>query len=79
MLVIFFAAMIWQTGRGVHRVYGWKSSMLALIYHGLDRDVQDRHGYGLLVRNRDVEEEARQMQVRLRPMEKGWLFEEDIR
>jgi hypothetical protein len=79
MLVIFFGAMIWQTGRDFHRVHGWKSSTLALIYHGLDRDAQDRHGYGVLVQNRDMEEEARRMQVRLRPTEKEWLSEEDIR
>jgi hypothetical protein len=77
MLVVFFGAMIWQTGRDVHRVHGWKSSTLALIYHGLDREVQDRPGYGVLVRDRDMEEEARRMQVRLRPTKKGWLFEEE--
>jgi hypothetical protein len=79
LLVIFFAAMIWETGRDVHRVHGWKSSPLALMYHGLDRDVQDRHGYGGLIRNREMEEDARRMRVRLRPTEKGWLFEEETR
>jgi hypothetical protein len=77
LLVIFFAAMIWETGRDVHRVHGWKSSPLALMYHGLNQDVQDRHGYGVLVQNSEMEQNARRMQVRLRPTEKGWLFEEE--
>lgn len=77
LLFIFFAAMIWDTGRDVHHVHGWKLSPLALMYHGLDRDVQDRHGYGRLIRNREMEEDARRMQVSLRPTKKGWLFEEE--
>jgi hypothetical protein len=79
LLVIFFAAMIWETGRDVHRIHGWKSSPLALMYHGFDRDVQDRHGYGVLIQNNEMEQDARKTQVQLRPTEKGWLFEEDTR
>lgn len=76
---MFFAAMIWVTGTGgeAHVIHGWKSSPLVLMYHGLDPSAQHRHGYGMLVHNEDMEQDARRMLVKLQPSEKGWLFSED--
>lgn len=81
LVMMFFAAMIWVAGRGgdAHGIHGWKSSPLVLMYHGLDLSSQHRHGYGTMVRNEDMEQDARRMRVKLRPSEEGWLFSEDGR
>jgi len=79
LVVMFFATMIWVTGAGgdAHVIHGWRSSPLVLMYHGLDPSAQHRHGYGMLVRNEDMEQDARRIRVKLQPSEKGWLFSED--
>ena len=74
LLLVFFAAMVWETARDVHRARGWKSSPLALMYHGLDPEVRQRHSGGDLVDSEDMERDSRGLAVRLAQTEKGWVF-----
>ena len=71
----FFAAIVWETARDV-RARGWKSSPLALMYHGLDPEVWQRHSGGDLVDSEDMERDSRGLAVRMAQTEKGWVFTE---
>lgn len=53
-----------------HKIHGWKSSPLALLFHGLDPETKNTQGgmetLGLM------ESAVKQLRVRLAKMEKGW-------
>lgn len=71
-------AMIVQTKRGQQGVHhDFKSSPLALLFHGLGDDIQRRvervHG-GESNEVAELKSEAKDMWVRLRPTRKGWRF-----
>lgn len=51
---------------------GWKSSPLALLFHGLDPDV--RKTQGDVMHNDEMTHAAQRMSVRLRWNDQGWLF-----
>lgn len=70
--ILFFIVMVSQTGRGQDRFHDWKSSPLALIYHGLDQDTLGHHDGSGLACMRDMVEHAKDLQVRLSRTEKGW-------
>lgn len=56
----------------------WKTSALALMFHGLDREILDRDG-GRLHRMNEMKETAGRLKVRMEPSGRGWKLVEDIR
>jgi hypothetical protein len=70
-LVFFVAVVAGTRRRGTEGPRNYKSSVLPLVYHSLDKSVQD--DYGKI--NRPTEE-AKQLYVRLSPTDRGWKFVE---
>jgi hypothetical protein len=72
LAVVFFVAMLFETSHSKTDV-DWKSSPLALIFHGLDRSTTSQTDENSnLVRIKDMEEVARKMAVKLSQTESGW-------
>ena len=75
LALIFFVAMLFETSHGDsgRTDLDWKSSPLALIFHGLDHDTarQTDERFSLLW-TRDMEDVAKEMAVRLSQSDSGW-------
>lgn len=70
---IFLVVMIVETSR-YHNGDAFKSSSLALLFHGLDAEARSQ--YGEMGNVRDMEIAAKQMRVCLRRTDKAWEFTE---
>ena len=70
--LIFFVTMMIRTATGSqqNRFHGWKSSPLALIYHGLDQDTMAQHDQGTSMV--DMKHDAEDLYVRLSRTDRGW-------
>lgn len=73
LTIIFLVVMIIETSR-YHNGDAFKSSSLALLFHGLDAEARSQ--YGEMGSVRDMEVAAKQMRVRLRRTDKAWEFTE---
>ena len=71
LTLLFFAAMVFDTRPTGHRAQIWKSSPLALLYHGLERP--NVEGVDHL---KGMERAAKGMSVRLRSTQTGVKFVE---
>lgn len=71
LTLVFLIAMIVETSRDRER-HDWKSSALALLFHGLDPEVRAQHGDMHTVQ--EMESTAREMRVQLTHGDKGWEF-----
>jgi hypothetical protein len=72
LALIFFIAMVFETSHG-RMDLDWKSSPLALIFHGLDHDtVKQTDERFSLLGTRDMENVAKEMAVRLSQNDSGW-------
>lgn len=69
LTLVFFVAMLIETTRQ-HKCHGWKSSSLAMLFHGLDPETKGAQGETETVG--EMETVANQVQVRFRKMERGW-------
>lgn len=67
----FLIATLVQTERRQSGL-GWKSSPLALLFHGLDPDVRKMQGD--VMHNDEMTHAAQRMSVQLRWKDQGWLF-----
>jgi hypothetical protein len=70
---LFLAGTLWQSSPRT-KGEAWKSSMLALLFHGLSSDTL--HHVGKADRVTEVTLAARGLKVQLRRNEDGWQFEE---
>lgn len=70
----FLVAVMRETSRH-HEADPWKSSSLALLFHGLHPETRDPHG-GEMASVEEMETVAKEMRVRLRKGRKGWVFVE---
>ena len=70
--LIFFVTMMVRTATGSqqNRFHGWKSSPLALIYHGLDQDTLAQRDQGTSMA--DMVHDAEDLHVRLSRTDRGW-------
>jgi hypothetical protein len=76
LMIMFFTAMVIKTNVSQHGLrHDFKTSPLALMFHGLDPDLQYRLG-AVVESNRvgDLTEDAKSLLVTLSPTEKGWRF-----
>ncbi|KAI9729834.1 MAG: hypothetical protein M1834_006582 [Cirrosporium novae-zelandiae] len=71
LTVLFLVAMLAEA-RNHNRGDDWKSSTLALIFHGLDSET--RHQFGELERTEEMTRAAQQMRVQLQKTDHGWAF-----
>lgn len=71
-LTCTFLVLILVQTQSQHRGRGWKSSPLALLFHGLDPDVRKMHGDVMHVD--EMSHAAQRMSVQLRWKGQGWLF-----
>jgi hypothetical protein len=74
LMILLFIAMLLETRGGEERDRNWKSSPLALMYHGLDQDTLFEHKHGGTNRVEGMIEDAEQLHMRLIRTEKGWKF-----
>jgi hypothetical protein len=74
LAIIFFISMVFETRRGQTSRHDWKSSPLALLFHGLDREALKREELSELVRVNEMERIAVRTPVRLSQTERGWQF-----
>ena len=75
LAIVFFGIMILDTRRSPSSRHDWKSSPLALLFHGLDwRSVQNSAGFAQVTEHRDMREIADQTRVRLTQTGSGWQF-----
>ena len=72
--VVFFVCMVFETRRGDVSRHDWKSSPLALLYHGLDRQFPKTGEPAQLYRAKEMEVLAEHMTVRLSQTKYGWQF-----
>ena len=72
LTMIFLVAVIMETSRH-HEADAWKSSALALLFHGLDPRTRDLHGAGMESLE-EMEKAAKGMRVRLRREEERLMF-----
>ena len=70
LTILFFVVMVFRTDTEQDRFHGWKSSPLALIYHGLDRETLARHNQGSDIE--DMIGDAQTLHVRLSYTDQGW-------
>ncbi|KAK8225842.1 hypothetical protein HDK90DRAFT_68222 [Phyllosticta capitalensis] len=75
LTVIFLALAIFQ-GRATHQPWhnDWKSSSLALLFHGLEPETREK--YGPVPKQKDMIEAAEKIRVQLVQGEEGWRFSE---
>jgi Protein of unknown function (DUF3176) len=76
LTTFFFSAMVFETRRGGRPTHNWKSSPLPLLFHGLEAETLDRHGYGEIYDLGEMERSAKGLHVRLEPTQKGWRLTE---
>jgi Protein of unknown function (DUF3176) len=75
LAIIFFISMIIETRGAETSRHDWKSSPLALLFHGLDRDsIMNRDEIAESVRAREMSKIAEHTPVRLSQTEHGWQF-----
>ena len=75
LCIVFFASMILKTQGTKSSRHDWKSSPLALLFHGLDGEVIiNRNEAAESVRAKEMEIVAERTSVRLSKTEKGWNF-----
>lgn len=75
LAIIFFVSMIFETRGAETSRHDWKSSPLALLFHGLDREaIINRDEIAESVRVREMEKIAEHTPVRLSQTENGWQF-----
>lgn len=75
LCIMFFASMILKTQGTKSSRHDWKSSPLALLFHGLDGEVIiNRNEAAESVRAKEMEIIAERTSVRLSKTEKGWNF-----
>ena len=70
LTILFFVVMVFKTETEEHCFHAWKSSPLALLYHGLDQEVVARHDQAGEMG--DMIEDAQKLQVRLSRTDQGW-------
>ncbi|KAL1383831.1 hypothetical protein HDK64DRAFT_257523 [Phyllosticta capitalensis] len=75
LTVVFLSMAIFQ-GRASHQLWhnDWKSSSLALLFHGLEAET--RNAYGAVPKQEDMVKAAEQIRVQLVEGENGWRFSE---
>ncbi|KAK8236449.1 hypothetical protein IWZ00DRAFT_557810 [Phyllosticta capitalensis] len=75
LTVVFLALAIFQ-GRATHQPWhnDWKSSSLALLFHGLEPETREK--YGAVPKQKDMIEAAEKIRVQLVQGEEGWRFSE---
>jgi len=71
---VFFVSIIFGVRRRQSGGPGWKSSPLALVYHGLDETILDRCEHERLDNVEAMVKDAEELQVRLTRTRKGWKF-----
>ena len=72
LALIFFIAMLFETSHG-RMDLDWKSSPLALLFHGLDHDtLENTEEHFSLLGTRDMEKVAKETAVRLSQSDSGW-------
>ena len=74
LAIIFFVCMVFETRRGEVSRLDWKSSPLALLFHGLDRQAMSSEELAELTRESEMERIAEHTSVRLIQRENGWQF-----
>ncbi len=74
LMIVFFIGMLLETRRGEERDRNWKSSPMALMYHGLDHDTLIEHEHSDTSRVEDLTDDAKELHVRLIRTDKGWKF-----
>jgi hypothetical protein len=75
LTIIFFVSMVIETRGAETSRHDWKSSPLALLFHGLDRDaIIDRHEMAESVQAKEMRKIAEHTPVRLSQTENGWQF-----
>lgn len=76
LTMVFLVAVIVETARQ-HEADAWKSSALALLFHGLDPETRELHGGGggKMASVKEMGRAAKGMRVRLRRGDAGWVFE----
>ncbi len=74
LTIIFLTAVILETHRGSRRSHDWKSSPLALLFHGLEQNVDEKRNRAELTQTKDMDDVARKLSVRLSQTENGWSF-----
>lgn len=73
--LIFFASMVLQTRGTKTSRHDWKSSPLALLFHGLDREaITSCSEIAESVGTKEMETIAKETSVRLSKTEDGWNF-----
>lgn len=74
LAIIFFICMVFETRHGETSRHDWKSSPLALLFHGLDRESLKREDLADLTGVGEMERTAGRTPVRLSQTENGWQF-----
>lgn len=72
LTIVLLSATIVQTRSSGHSM-AWKSSSLALLFHGLGQDGEERK-YEALRETDEMEDVAKNLRVRLSPQGLGWRF-----
>jgi Protein of unknown function (DUF3176) len=72
--IVFFICMVFETQRGEAGSHDWKSSPLALLFHGLDREALNKGESTRTVRAKEMVRIAERTPVRLKQTEDGWQF-----
>ncbi|KAK7545674.1 hypothetical protein IWX49DRAFT_333960 [Phyllosticta citricarpa] len=76
--VVFLSLAIFQNRKSRQPWHSdWKSSSLALLFHGLEASTRDAHGS--VPRQKDMTKAADQIHVQLLRGESGWMFSESSR
>jgi Protein of unknown function (DUF3176) len=74
LAIIFFICMVFETRRGQTSRHDWKSSPLALLFHGLDREALKGEETFDFVSTKEMDQIAGRTPVRLSQTEHGWQF-----
>ncbi len=78
LAIIFFVSMIFETRGAETSRHDWKSSPLALLFHGLDPEtITNRDGISESVGAKEMQKIAERTPVRLSQTENGWQFVRD--
>jgi hypothetical protein len=72
LAITFFVCMVFGTGRGDNSRHDWKSSQLALLFHGLDRKALKQKQLSLSVSAKEMERVAAEIFVCLDETDSGW-------
>ena len=74
LTVLFLALMILDNGRQPPTCQDWKSSLLPLLFHGLDRDAVAQYDAVEPTEKGAMQDIAKAMRVWLGPSGQGWKF-----